>query len=171
MWPIWAKSGVADWVLGGWIVSAAMNFQSGFPLTPITNDNTNAFIGFNRSNLTGTDPATSGGYEDRLASADHPTRTWTNSAAFVSAPAFTFGNAPRTFTSERSPIQANVDGVFIKNIRLGTKTAQVKIEMLNLLNRVNVRANRNTFGNSNFGQIGVQAGFMRITQVMFRYSF
>jgi hypothetical protein len=43
--------------------------------------------------------------------------------------------------------------------------------MLNLLNRVNVRANRSSISNSNFGQIGVQAGFMRITQVMFRYSF
>jgi hypothetical protein len=45
--------------------------------------------------------------------------------------------------------------------------------MLNLLNRVNVRAlsGANTVGNSNFGQTNVQAGFMRITQLMFRYSF
>jgi hypothetical protein len=45
--------------------------------------------------------------------------------------------------------------------------------MLNLLNRVNVRAlqARNTIGNANFGTIGAQAGFMRITQLMFRFSF
>ena len=29
----------------------------------------------------------------------------------------------------------------------------------------------NTFGNSNFGRIGIQAGFMRITQIMLRFSF
>jgi len=42
-----------------------------------------------------------------------------------------------------------------------------------MLNRVNVRSlnGRNTFGNANFGTTGAQAGFMRITQVMFRFSF
>ena len=121
--------------------------------------------------VSGVDLSTPGSFEDRLASADHPTATWWNPAAFTAAPSFTFGNAPRTITDLRTPVQANVDGVFIKNLRFGTKTAQIKIEMLNLLNRVNIRANRSSISNSNFGQIGVQAGFMRITQVMFRYSF
>ena len=55
----------------------------------------------------------------------------------------------------------------------GTKTAQIKIEELNLFNRPNVRtlSGRNNFSNTNFGQTGAQAGFMRITQIMFRYSF
>ena len=169
-----SNSSMAEWIAGGWVLSAAFNIQSGFPLSFNTADNTGLLLGSSsqRPNVvSGVSLTTPGSFEDRLASADHPTATWTNPAAFALAPAFTFGNAPRTITSERSPIQANLDGVFIKNIRFGTKTAQVKIEMLNLLNRVNVRANRNTFGNSNFGQIGVQAGFMRITQVMFRYSF
>ena len=63
--------------------------------------------------------------------------------------------------------------MFIKNLRFGTKTAQVKLELLNLMNRVNVRAlnGRNTFGNSNFGQTNTQAGFQRITQLMFRFGF
>jgi protein involved in ribonucleotide reduction len=74
----------------------------------------------------------------------------------------------------RSPGQGNVDAVFIKSFRFGgSKTAQLKIETLNLLNRVNVRAlqGANTVGNSNFGQTTTQAGFMRITQIMFRFSF
>ena len=170
----WAKSGVADWILGGWIVSAAMNFQSGFPLTPITNDNTNAYIGFNRPNLTATAIATGGGYEDRLASVDHPSATWVNPAAFTQAAASTFGTAPRTITDARSANQRNVDASFIKNFRLGgAKTAQLKIETLNLFNRVNVRTlqGANNVNNSNFGQTNTQAGFMRITQIMFRFSF
>ena len=45
--------------------------------------------------------------------------------------------------------------------------------MLNLLNRPNVRTlqGQNNFSNSNFGRTTSQAGFMRITQVMFRFNF
>ena len=168
------NSSAAEWIAGGWTVSAAINLQSGFPLSVIQADNTGLLGGVQRPNIIpGVDLTTSGAYEDRLASADHATATWLNTAAFAAAPAFTFGNAPRTITDLRSPNQYNVDAVFIKNMRFGSKSAQVKVEMLNLLNRVNVQtlAGRNTFGNSNFGTIGAQAGFMRITQLMFRYSF
>jgi hypothetical protein len=171
----WGNNNSAvDWILGGWTVSAAINLQQGFPLSVQQSDNTGTFSAVQRPNLVpGVDLATTGSYEDRLASADHPTATWINPAAFAVAPAFTYGNAPRTITELRSPNQYNVDGVFIKNLRFGTKTAQVKIEMLNLMNRVNVRAlqGRNTVGNSNFGQTNTQAGFQRITQLMFRFGF
>ncbi len=169
-----SNSSAAEWIAGGWTLSAAINLQSGFPLSFNQSDNTGTFSGVQRPNLVpGVDLATTGDYAARLASADHPTATWISPAAFALAPAFTYGNAPRTITDVRTPPQYNVDGVFIKNLRFGTKTAQLKIEMLNLLDRVQTRAlsSRNTVGNSNLGQIGVQAGFMRITQVMFRYSF
>ena len=168
------NSSAAEWILGGWTLSAAMNLQQGFPLSVQQADNTGTFSAVQRPNLvTGVDLATPGSYEDRLASVDHPTATWINPLAFTTAAPFTYGNAPRTITGLRSPNQYNVDGVFIKNLRFGSKSAQVKVEMLNLLNRVNVRAlqGRNTVGNSNFGQTVTQAGFMRITQVMFRFSF
>ena len=77
----------------------------------------------------------------------------------------------------RSPAQWLTwsDGVvFIKDLHVGsTRAAQLKVEVLNPFNRVNVRALRGagTFGNSNFGQTNIQAGFMRITQIMFRFSF
>jgi hypothetical protein len=74
----------------------------------------------------------------------------------------------------RTPGQYNVDASFIKNFRFtGSKSAQLKIEVLNLTNRVNVRTLRlaNTLGNANFGQTTGQAGFMRITQLMFRFNF
>ena len=169
-----SSSKAVDWILGGWTVSAAINLQSGFPLEVQQSDNTGTFSNVQRPNLIpGVDLATAGGYQDRLASADHPTVTWINGAAFTTAAAFTYGNAPRTITDLRSPNQYNVDGVFIKNFRFGAHNAQIKVEMLNLLNRVNVRAlqGANTVGNSNFGQTNIQAGFQRITQLMFRYSF
>jgi hypothetical protein len=164
---------IADWVIGGWAISAVANLQSGFPLNVQQNDNTNLLGGAQRPNLSGQSVATTGNYEDRLASADHPAATWMSTAAFTTAPAGTFGTAPRTITSARSPSQINADAVFMKNFRVGeSKTALVKIEMLNLFNRVEVQGvSSNTVGNSSFGQIGNQAGFMRIMQVMFRYTF
>jgi hypothetical protein len=167
-------SKVADWVIGGWSISAIANFQSGFPMNVQQSDNTGLLGGAQRPNLSGQALGTPGDYEDRLASADHRTVTWISAAGFSLAPSNTFGTAPRTITSVRTPTQKNVDAAFMKNFRLGEgKTALVKVEMLNLFNRVNVQAglNANTFGNTNFGQITNQAGFMRITQVMFRYSF
>src|SRR5262249_5264069 len=170
----WANtSKTADWVIGGWSISAIVNLQSGFPLNVQQTDNTGLLGGAQRPNLSGQGLATPGNYEDRLASTDHPKATWISAAGFSRAPDNTFGTAPRTITALRSPTQKNVDASFMKTFRLGeSKTALVKVEMLNLFNRVTVRANTaNTFGNANFGQITNQAGFMRITQVMFRYSF
>jgi len=171
----WANtSKVADWIIGGWSISAIANLQSGFPMNVQQADNTGLLGGAQRPNLSGQSLNTSGNYEDRLASADHRTATWISAAGFSLAPVNTFGTAPRTITSLRTPAQKNVDASFMKIFRLGeSKTALVKAEILNLFNRVNVQAglNANTFGNPNFGQITNQAGFMRITQIMFRYSF
>ena len=121
------------------------------------------------------DLATPGNYEDRLASADHPGATWINPAAFSLATFGQFGNTPRTITDLRTPAQYNTDASFMKNFRLGgSKSAQVKIEVLNLFNRPTTRATNgnSTFapGNS-FGQVTQQSGFMRITQLMFRFNF
>jgi hypothetical protein len=76
------------------------------------------------------------------------------------------GNAPRVIADLRTPPIYNVDAVIIKNVRLGgAQTAQIKIEMLNMLNRVQLRSlnGRNTVGNSNFGQTAVQAGAWQLT--------
>jgi hypothetical protein len=171
----WANNGgLAEWIAGGWVVSAAINLQSGFPLAVVQSDNTGTFGAVQRPNIVpGADLSTPGSLADRTASADHPTATWLNPAAFTAAAPFTFGNAPRSITDQRSPGQTNVDAVFIKNIQFGTKTVQFKLEMLNLFNQVQLRALRgaNTFGNANFGRTNLQAGFMRITQMMFRFSF
>jgi len=172
----WANgSRAADLIVGGWTLSAAINLQSGFPIQiQQTADSRLGGANMNRPNFSGAPLETPGGYADRLASADHPTATWVNPGAFTLAPAGTFGNVPRTITDARTPPQYNTDAVFMKNFRLaGSHAAQLKIEMLNLFNRVNTRGLRgaNNIGNANFGQITTQAGFMRITQIMFRYSF
>jgi hypothetical protein len=51
--------------------------------------------------------------------------------------------------------------------------AQFKLEALNILNRPTVRTlqGANTFGNANFGQTTIQAGFSRVIQMMIRMNF
>jgi hypothetical protein len=173
----WATSRAADLLVGGWTISAAINLQSGFPINiQQSADSRLGGANGNRPNfVSGTDPNMSGSFEDRLASADHPTATWINTAAFSAAPAGTFGNVPRTITDVRTPPQYNVDASFIKNFRIGDggQLGQLKIEVLNMLNHPAVRTlqGANVFGNSNFGQTTLQSGFMRITQIMLRFSF
>jgi hypothetical protein len=172
----WSTNRIVDLFVGGWTVSAAMSLQSGFPINiDQAADSRLGGQNANRPNrVSGVDLRTPGGFEDRLSSADHPTATWINPAAFRLAPAGIFGDVPRTITELRTPAQYNVDASFIKNIRFGgSKVGQLKIEVLNLLNRPNVRTLRgaNTFGNANFGQTAIQAGFMRLTQIMLRFSF
>jgi hypothetical protein len=95
--------------------------------------------------------------------------------AFSLAPANTYGNAPRTITDVRTPIQYNWDLAIIKSVKVTNRVnGQLKIEMLNLFNRVLTRGlqgNSTYAPGNNFGQDTIQAGFMRIAQIMFRVQF
>ena len=113
------------------------NFQSGFPIGLAESDNT-LFSGATRPNIvSGVDLATSGDLAARLASADHSTATWLNSAAVTAVAAGTFGNAPRRETDARTPRIVNTDLSVSKSFDLsGGKSAQLKFEGINLFNRV-----------------------------------
>jgi hypothetical protein len=173
-----SQSQMADLLAGGWQISWIWNLQSGFPINLSQSDNLGGTMQgsiVQRPNIvSGSDPTTPGGYADRLSSADHPTATWVNAAAFSLAPAFSYGNAPRTITAVRTPTQDNVDLSIIKSVRLGgAKSAQLKFEVLNLFNRVTMRGNStsNTVGSTNFEQWNQQSGFQRLLQVMARFNF
>jgi hypothetical protein len=171
-----AKTGLANWLGAGWTAAAIFNIQSGYPIGVSQSNSTSNLLGNGqRPNLVqGVDLATAGDQAARLASADHPSAAWLNAAAFATAAANTFGNAPRVITDVRTPIQTETDLSVAKNFSLaGARQVQVKIEVINLFNQVQVRGNQmnTTQGNSAFGTIVSQGGFMRTTQIMFRYSF
>jgi hypothetical protein len=169
----WAQSGIGNLLAGGWVASAVFNFQSGFPIgTSQSNSNSNLLGNGQRPNLTGTSMETDGSFADRLASADHSTAKWLNDLAFSAAQAGTWGNAPRVETDVRTPRIINTDLSVQKNFSAGgNRTAQIKIEVVNLFNRVQLNGLASTVqANSQFGQITTQGGFMRMTQFMFRYS-
>jgi trimeric autotransporter adhesin len=169
------NSDVGNLFAGGWTAAAVFTWQSGFPIGVQQSNSTSNLLGNNqRPNMVpGVDTSTPGDWPERVASADHPSAAWLNPAAFTAAAPGTFGDAPRLVTTTRTPIQTQTDLSVAKNFGLGGgKQAQIKIEVVNLFNRVQLRGNQmnTTQGNSAFGTIVSQGGFMRLTQLMFRYS-
>jgi hypothetical protein len=164
---------------GGWNASAIVEFVSGAPLNAVMSSgasdaNLGLFGGRQRPNLTG-DPTTSGSDADRTASADHPDARWFNAGAFANPGLGQFGNAPRTIADARYQFRKNVDLVLSKATRLsGNQIGEIRFEILNLTNTVklgNYSSSINAANTSAFGRVDVQAGFMRIWQLSFRYRF
>ena len=100
----WLTDGLGNALLGGWSVTMAARFQNGFPVSVWQSNNNSGLLGSSqRPNIVpGVELATSGSLDDRLTN-------WINPAAFTAAPAYTFGNAPRTLPDLRTPGQRNVD--------------------------------------------------------------
>ena len=170
----WAQSGVGAAILGDWTVSSIVAFESGFPISISQNSNglTNAFFLVQRPNSTSADPATSGAREDRLNYTGADPGVWLNAAAWSDPGLYTIGNNPRTRGDIRTPHRNNWDFVASKDVRFGGRhRAQVRIEVLNITNTVKTVGPTTTLGSATFGRISAQRGFMRLTQVMFRYSF
>jgi hypothetical protein len=165
----WLNSGIGNWILGGWTLSSIISIESGFPVQiRDLNNNLNLFNRMQRSTLTGADPLTSGDYEDRVS----PPNTWLNPAAFADTPAFTLGTMPRTLQDVRTPMRNNWDFVASKDVRFkGNVRGEFKFEVLNITDLVKVTGPNAVTGNTIFGQINTQSGFMRMVQMMFRLSF
>jgi hypothetical protein len=159
----WLTSGVANALLGGWSLTAAGRFQTGFPISVWQSSNNSGLLGSNqRPNLVpGVALATSGTTEERLAA-------WINSAAFTAAPAFTLGNAPRTLSDLRTPGQRNVDLSIQKAQKVAGKTVSVRADILNLFDNPLFTSITTTYGTSTFGQVTAVGGFARSVQFQAR---
>ena len=96
-----------------------------------------------------------------------------NKAAFATAAANQFGNAPRTLTGVYSPWRNNVDLSVSKAFQTGKGTTlNARMEVLNMLNLVQWAAPASSaFNNSSFGQITNQANNMRLIQFTARFQF
>jgi hypothetical protein len=170
----WAQGGVGAAILGDWTISSIIAFESGFPFSVANNSNTVSAYGFlvQRPNLTGSTLETTGGREERLYAPPVTTATWLDPAAFAQPAQFALGTAPRTLTDARTPHRNNWDFVASKDVRMGgSRRAQIRLEVLNITNTVKADAPTTTFGNAAFARVSRQRGFMRLTQLMFRFSF
>jgi outer membrane receptor protein involved in Fe transport len=114
----------------GWQANSLMTFHSGLPFSVYSSsDTTGTDDGNQRANATGVDPYK--GFAKGGVGLD-----WLNPAAFVNAPAGTFGTTRRN--AYRGPGFGDVDFSVFKNTPIGEKiTTQLRIEMFNLFNRTN----------------------------------
>jgi hypothetical protein len=160
----WMKSGAGAAVLGGWTFTLAGRYQTGFPINVSQSSNNSGLLGSNqRPNLVeGVDVMTSGSQEDRAVNG------WINPAAFTAAPAFTFGNVPRTNSDWRGPGQRTTDLAISKTQRIGSKALSLRVDILNLFDDPLFQGPVSTFGTANFGQITTVGGFARSMQFQAR---
>jgi hypothetical protein len=170
----WAQSGIGAAILGDWTISSIIAFESGFPISVSQNSNglSNAFFAMQRPNETGAEQETSGNRDDRMNWTGANPGAWLDSAGWSDPGLYRIGTAPRTTAESRTPHRNNWDFVATKDFRFGGRQrAQIKFEVLNVTNTVKTVGPTTTLGSSTFGRISTQRGFMRLTQLMFRYSF
>ncbi|MEX2273306.1 MAG: carboxypeptidase-like regulatory domain-containing protein [Vicinamibacterales bacterium] len=164
-------------LLSGWNASAVVELVSGSPLNAVllsgtSTANLGLLGGVQRPNLIG-DPNTPGSDNDRVASVDQTSARYFNSSAFQNPGPGQYGNAPRTNGDARYQFRKNVDLVIAKDTTFaGSHVGQVRFEILNLTNTAKFRGiDSNGIDSTSFGRITQQAGFMRIWQLSFRYTF
>jgi hypothetical protein len=151
-------------LVGDWSFGTIAELHTGTPLSPLDAvNNTSSFSDGVRPNVVGSAV---------LPKGQRTAVQWFKTAAFVQNPAYTFGDAPRTFGTGPGTVQ--VDASLLKGFRLHESTnLQFRAEALNVLNHPNW-ANPNTlFGNPLFGRVtGLQSGNQsRILQVALHLSF
>jgi outer membrane receptor protein involved in Fe transport len=145
----------------GWTVTALVMLESGAPVAVTQATNFNAFAGFGvqRPNVVG----------DPTLPADQRTAAhWFNTSAFAIAPQFTIGSASRN--PVRGPSYRNVDVALMRRVAIGGKAVEVRAEVFNLLNAVNLGAPAALAGAANFGTI-TTALDPRVVQVALKFLF
>jgi hypothetical protein len=136
-----SSGGVLTHVFGGFQINGVVTLRSGLPLVVRGANNGVA----DRPNLVG-DPA--------LPSDQRSPARWFNTSAFVAPAPFTFGDTPRALSDPRGPGFASMDFSLSKNMSLGTsKRFQLRAEVFNLFNRVNLSQPNVNFLSGEFGQI------------------
>jgi hypothetical protein len=161
----WLTEGLGNALLGGWSVTMAARFQNGFPVSVWQSSNNSGLLGSSqRPNIVpGVALATSGSLDDRL-------NNWINAAAFSAAPAYSFGNAPRTLPNLRTPGQRNVDLSVQKSQKVGGGTVAVRADVLNLFDNPLFTTLQSQLGTPTFGQLTAVGGYARSVQFQVRYG-
>lgn len=126
------RGGVANHVLGGWVLNGITSLQSGSPISLGTRNNTSgSYGGGQRPESTGIKSQTEGGTADRIYG-------WFNPAAFVEPAPFTFGSVGRFLPDNLGPPLANWDVSILKDLSVTERfRLQFRTELFNALNNVN----------------------------------
>jgi len=173
-------SGMNRWLdlaVGGWQVNDEWIDQNGSPLA-LTQTNLNSSVygavggTTQRPNLvSGQNPCYSGRPESRIGGPSNLQRPYFNINAFTLAPAYTYGNTPRTIGC-KGPGYDNSDISLFKDFKsLERLTFQARIEALNAFNTAELGTPNTTITgvaqgtNASTGAITSSLGFGRILQI------
>jgi hypothetical protein len=151
------QHGFMGHTFGGWQASMLGTFFSGSPLGIGSSANTtNSLGGGQRPNWNGMNPSLT----KRTVS------QWFNTTDFSAAPAYTFGNSPRTFSFLRSDWGRNVDASLQKNIHVVSHlSVQLRGDAFNLTNTPVFQPPNTTLGSKQFGFVTAQQNTPRVIQV------
>ena len=155
--------GAAQKVIAGWEASGIVSVFSGPPLG-VTSAVNNTFSqgGGQRPNWNGESPKLS----------DPTPQRWFNTADFSNPPAYTFGNAGRTFSGLRGQGTSNLDFSLHKNTKLTEKmNLQFRAECFNIMNHPQFAPPNTTLGNAQFGVVTAQANQPRIIQLALKLTY
>jgi hypothetical protein len=172
-----------DYAVGAWQFNDEWIDQSGSPLAIKQIDlNSNVYgaIGGStqRPNMVpGVNPCYSGRPEDRIGGPNHENHPYFNINAFTMAPAYTYGNAPRTLAC-KGPGYDNSDISMFKDFKTFERLSfQFRAEALNAFNTAELGTPDTTITgvaqgqNASTGSIGSSLGFGRIIQIGGRITF
>jgi hypothetical protein len=166
-----------DYAVGGWQINDEWINQNGSPLA-ITQTNLNSSVygaiggSTQRPNLVpGVNPCYSGRPESRIGGPHNLQNPYFNINAFALAPAYTYGNAPRT-VSCKGPGYDNSDISLFKDFKtLERVKFQARVEALNAFNTAELGTPNTTITgvaqgtNASTGSITSSLGFGRIIQI------
>jgi hypothetical protein len=97
---------------------------------------------------------------------------WLDASALSNPPAYTFGNAPRTFNNCRSDGTAQVDFTLTKNTRFRERfNVQFRAEVFNVSNSPRFNPPNQVFGNAQFGVVNAQSNLPRIVQFGLKFMY
>ena len=172
-----------DYAVGGWQFNDEWIDQNGSPLA-ITQTNLNSSVygaiggSTQRPNLAaGINPCYSGRPESRIGGPQNLQHPYFNISAFTLAPAYTYGNSPRT-VSCMGPGYHNSDISMFKDFKtLERIKFQARVEALNAFNTAELGTPNTTITgvgqgtNASTGAITSSLGFGRVIQIGGRITF
>ncbi len=157
-----ASDALSSAFLGGWSLNAIMTLQSGMPITvtQATNNNSFAGVALQRPNII-TSPT--------LPANQQTPSHFFNTAAFATAPTFTFGDASRN--PVRGPTFRDFDIALVKHTHLPRETdAEFRAEIFDIANTPAFAQPNGSFGSAAFGSITSTTTDPRVVQFAIRLS-
>ena len=137
--------GVLGAIVNDWSITSLITMESGIPIAVTQTTNFNAFAGFGvqRPNQV----------SDPTLPADQRTPAhWFDTSAFTTTPQFAIGTASRN--PVRGPSYREVDMALIRRVPMSRGTSiEIRLEVFNLFNTVNLGSPNAVQGAANFGTI------------------